>query len=254
MPPNAYWYCAAGNFSLFAAVLCSTFLITSMTFDRFYSILKPHRAAVINTTKRAKITISCIVIFSMLYNVPHLFIGVNDGWQCIPYGADINKYLKEIYYWLSFSINFALPFLLILVMNSFIIHTICSRSMPKDPASQVGNREDRSKKPDVQILVILLLVTFGFLLLSIIAYTFFLCAMVIDFFKTPYAYAQYHLLYNVSQKLYYTNHGANFFFYVISGSKFRADLKAIFCSKERRTHLPSGNSGSLSTNLSASEK
>ena len=38
----------------------------------------------------------------------------------------------------------------------------------------------------------------------------------------------FYLYYNVAQKLHYTNHGINFFLYVISGQKFRNDLVRLF--------------------------
>ena len=39
------WHCRSGTFFLWAASLCSTLFILSMTFDRFYSIIQPHKAA-----------------------------------------------------------------------------------------------------------------------------------------------------------------------------------------------------------------
>ena len=71
IPPNQYWYCTLAITILFSSFLCSTLLILSMTFDRFYSIIMPHKAASFNTVKRAKMTILCIVLFSIVYNIPH---------------------------------------------------------------------------------------------------------------------------------------------------------------------------------------
>ena len=87
IPPNQYWYCTLAITILFSSTLCSTLLILSMTFDRFYSIIMPHKAASFNTVKRARITILCIIIFSIMYNIPHLFISSNENWQCLPYGT-----------------------------------------------------------------------------------------------------------------------------------------------------------------------
>ena len=52
--------------------------------------------------------------------------------------------------------------------------------------------------------------------------------------NTPFYYASLHLLYQVGQKAFYTNHGINFFLYVISGQKFRTDLRNMFMSKNDR--------------------
>ena len=97
MPPDQYWFCTLNNTILFTSMLCSTLLIISMTFDRFYSIIRPHKAASFNTVKRAKITIICIVLFCIIFNTPHLFISSHDGAQCLPYGNNM-QYLHTQFY------------------------------------------------------------------------------------------------------------------------------------------------------------
>ena len=241
IPPNQYWYCTLAITVLFASFLCSTLLIVSMTFDRFYSIIRPHKAASFNTVKRAKITIVYIVIFSILYNVPHLFISANENWQCLPYGRAMGKAYGEFYYWFSFVINYALPFVLLLTMNSVIIHkirkrtTMSSRGSGNDGGTAAKSQNSKVKNSEAQIFAILLLVTFGFLILTTPGYLLFLFIMVVDFRASPKVFAGYYLFYNVAQKLHYTNHGINFFLYVISGQKFRTDLIKLFVNKDRLT-------------------
>ena len=251
MPPNQYWFCVLNNTILFASTLCSALLILSMTFDRFYSIIRPHKAASFNTIKRGKITIMCIILFSMLYNIPHLFISSIEGRQCVPYGKGMEHIQGQFYYWLSFVINFALPFVLLLIMNCFIIHTIRRRpkTKGKQPTreqqgqGQSEGQNSKIKKSETQIFVILLLVTFSFLFLTTPAYVFFLYVMFVDYTKTPYSFAGFYLFYNVGQKTYYTNYGINFFLYVISGGKFRTDLMKLFkCKKDKS--MDSNNSNS----------
>ena len=56
-------YCRYGVAVNWTSNMCSILLILNMTFERFYSIIKPHKAVAFNTVKRAKITIlSCILI------------------------------------------------------------------------------------------------------------------------------------------------------------------------------------------------
>ena len=235
-PPSELWYCNLADMAVFSGFLSSTFLLVAMTFDRFYSIIKPHKAASFNTVKRAKITIACIVIFSVFYNIPHLFISDADNWQCVPYGKAMDKFYGQFYYWGSFVLNYAVPFVLLLSMNSVIIHKIRKRVS----FSEINKFREDSQKEDVdlnkrkksegQIFAILLLVTFGFLILVTPAYMFFLFVMLVDFFASPHRFAGYHLFYNIAHKLQTTNH-INFFFYVMSGTKFRNDLMSLFKHK-----------------------
>ena len=233
------------DMAVFSAFLYSTSLLVAMTFDRFYSIIRPHKAALFKTVKRAKITIACVVIFSAIHNIPHLFISDHDQWQCVPYGKAMDKSYGQFYYWCSFVLNYALPFVLLLAMNSVIIHKIRKRRQftQKNKLGQDQGNDTKIKSSDGQIYAILLLVTFGFLILVTPAYMFFLFVMLVDFFASPQRLAGYHLFYNVAHKLQTTNHGINFFFYVISGQKFRADLMQLFRTRNR------AEGGSSSSNL-----
>ena len=239
MPPGQLWYCHMVNLFNFVCFLCSTLLIIAMTFDHFYSIIRPHKAASFNTVKRAKITVACNVIISILYNIPHLYVSAHVNWECVPYATAMGKPYGEFYYW-SLVVHFALPFVCLLTMNSFIIHKLRTRTILTEDSTQVNSTKNsnhgensKTKNSELQVFAILLLVTFAFLILTTPAYVFFLFIMFIDFSKTPKLFAGYYLFYNVAQKMQLTNHGINFFLYVISGQKFRKDLRNLFPTMKR---------------------
>ena len=226
-PPNQFWYCTLAITINWMAQMCSTLFILNMTFDRCCSILRPHKAASFNTVKRAKIAILCCIVFSILYNSPHLFISSDQGGQCVPYGNAMKLVIGKFYYWLSYGVNFGFPFILLLIMNSFIIHTLRKRStLNLNQGQSEGQRE--VKKSDSQIYVTLLLITFGYLIFITPAYMMFLYTHLVDYEKSAYRFAGFHLFFSVVQKALYTNYAINFFFYVLSGSKFRIDLLRLF--------------------------
>ena len=240
MPPDQSTYCTVLNTAFFAATMCSTLLILNMTFDRFYSIIRPHKAASFNTVKRAKITIICVVIFGLIFNIPHLFFTANNGGQCVPYGKAMAFGYGQFYYWLSFVLNFAFPFISLLTMNAFIIQTIRNRFNVPNAAGE-GHGQSQGQGPKnksattTQIYIILLLVTFSFLVLTTPGYVILLYIMKVDYDKSPKAFAKFYFLDNIGQKTYYTNCGINFFLYVLSGKKFRTDLmKLLSCYKTMR--------------------
>ena len=242
MPPSQTGYCRMGTTVNWAANMCSTLLIVSMTFDRFYSIIMPHKAASFNTVKRAKITVICIVLFSALYNVPHLFFTDHEEWQCLPYGLAMASVLGQLYYWISFTIFFILPFVSLLGMNSVIIHKIRNRTVfaPRSSESDIGQglgqsqgQSSKAKSTENQMFAMLLLVSFGFLILMTPGYILFLFIMLADIYSSARMFAGYYLFYNIAQKMHYSNHGVNFFFYVISGRKFRSDLKSLFVKENK---------------------
>ena len=129
-------------------------------------------------------------------------------------------------------------------MNSVIIKTLRNRSANTLALSQdqsQGQHESQTstskiKTSERQIYIILLLVTFGFLILVSPSYLFVLYSMLYNFKQSPYSFAGYYLFFNIAQKVLYTNSGINFFLYVISGQKFRADLIKLFkCWKIKNT-------------------
>ena len=123
MPPSQFWYCSLSTTVLWVANLCSTLFILNMTFERFYSIIRPHKAALFNTVKRAKFSIVCSVIFSVSYNIPHLYITFSEGRRCGPFGRAMKTSIGQFYYWFSLFINFALPFILFVTFIERFVHS-----------------------------------------------------------------------------------------------------------------------------------
>ena len=245
IPPNQFWYCTLSITIAWMSSLCSTLFILNMTFERFYSIIRPHKAASFNTVTRAKMKITGIIVISILFNIPHLYITAQEGRACIPYGNAIHTIIGQFYYWVSLVINFAFPFVLLLIMNSFIIHTIRQRSVlglsRSSSQGQGQNHGNKIKNSEMQMFVILLLVTFGFLILMTPSYVLFVYVMFVDYEKSAQAFAGFTLFYSVGQKTYYTNYAINFFLYVISGKKFRTDLLKLFGASKQLEHSSSGN-------------
>ena len=237
MPPNQQWHC---NLIMYISITCqysSTYFIIFMTFERFYSIIRPHKASSFNTVKRAKITIVCIILCSGVCNSPHLVFTLSTGRMCFPAGKSLSLNAGIVYYWLRLLISFLTPFFSLLTMNCFIIHTLQRRALffnskgqgQGQCQGQSGSYKSKTKNADKHIYVMLLSVTFTFLVLFSPVYIFSLTLNVTGYSpKTPYSVAASFLTLEIAEKFAYTNYGVNFFLYVISGPKFRNDLVALF--------------------------
>ena len=248
--PASPVYCALRLAAVFTSSLCGVYLILAMTFDRFYGIIKPHKASSINTVRRAKITCFVIILLCTLFNVPHMFLYIDKGYLCIPYAKHMEPLRGEFYYWLSFVVNYSFPFAALLIMNSFIIHTIRLRKN----LGSTNKIDKKTKTSERQIFMILLLVTFSFLLLTTPTYMLFLFNMIIDFGQSPKQQADFQLFFSASQKTWYTNNGINFFLYILSGTKFRNDFLNVFqcCSQSKISTKERPSMSTLSSTNSAS--
>ena len=102
----------------------------------------------------------------------------------------------------------------------------------------VEGQDAKTKQSERQIFTTLFLVTFTYLTLTIPGK---LLIFYLNFFSgnTPYYYAGLHLFYQIGEKTLYSNHGVNFFLYVMSGQKFRTDLKNVFIPKRTTQNITS---------------
>ena len=198
-----YVYCCIICTLIFFGFLSSTLLVVSTTFDRFYRIIQPHKAASFNTVKRAKITIVCIYLFSIVYNLPQAFLVSGKTYECAPYDKASSVSYGMPHYWLSFVIHYALRFILLLAMNSVVIHTIRIRNLGEKSLNGLqgqGQRQGhiqgqgkKSNSSEGQTFAILLLVTFALLIFNTPAYMFFIYIHIADITTSPHVFVGYLL-------------------------------------------------------------
>ena len=234
IPPDPFTFCAVSMTVGSISTNISTWFILSMTFERFYSIIRPHKAASFNTVKRAKIVIVSIVIIFTLYSIPLLFLTTPEGDLCFPYSRGMEHLAAKVYYWVDQVVGFVFQFVFLLTMNSVIIHTLCKRSKllltrsdtQEEVQGQIQGHSSRMKSSEK--LIITTLLTFGFLILMTPVYSISFYAEFVDFTSSPKSYAEHFLYMIIAKDTFCTNSGIDFYLYVISGKKFRSDLLKLF--------------------------
>ena len=209
IPPDQETVCAVSMTVVSAATDSSTWFILAMTFERFYSIIRPHKAASFNTIKRARVIIVCIVVIFVLYSVPLFFMTSSDGTTCIPYAKGTDHPAGKVYYWSDQFIVFYFPFVALLAMNSVIIYTLRKRSTllltksegeghgDQNIQSQGQGHSSKMKNSEKQIIIMLLLVTFVFLTMLIPTYGMTFYTIFVDFSSSPKLYAGFFLFLSV---------------------------------------------------------
>ena len=111
--------------------------------------------------------------------------------------------------------------------------------------SHTEGQTPKIQSAERQRYITLLLVTFSFLMLVTQSYAVFIYGMF-------YHNTGYYLFARIVRATYYTNYGINFFLYVISGKKFRADLMKLLRCDQLKTPRPStlASPVTVSTNVS----
>ena len=187
----------------------------------------------------------CLVLCSQFHTT------LQVGKDCIPLGRGFSTLPFKFYSWMSISLNFCSPFILLLIMNCVIIHTLCTRlifRVTKDSQGQgqgqgQGQSQGQSNKSnEKQIYVTLLLVMFVFLGLSTPMYAlFFYNALAPNQQHMSESFAWFYLLTYVACQAYFTNYGINILLYVIYGRKFRSDLINLLKCNRKEKHDQSGS-------------
>ncbi len=214
----------------------TTYQVLAMTTDKFIAIKWPHKAATYSTPRRAKVVLLCVHIFVIAYNIPHFFLSDTEAKICRVYLK--HQVFSAIHSWLSFVVNFIVPFACLFFMNLVIIQQVkkshhkfgeMSNSTKETPDNNPAQQRLRAQKSvENQLTRMLLLVTSLFLILLFPTNMRFIYTTLVTP-DTPEKQAESILIYHISSKLYVTNSGVNFFLYCISGQKFRSDLKELPC-------------------------
>ena len=222
--------CAIFSWLFHSASLTSNVLIVSMTIDRYIAVCHPVKAKVYCTHQRAKLTIGLAAVCCVVYTIPYWMTArLTNHSVCTVMTIKSRAY--TIYSWLTFALKSAIPFCILLAFNVAIIRGLRrAKAAVADSKRGVAGREG-------QLTVLLLMITFTFILLTAPQHATHIYYMYTDQAASIEAYAQFMFASHLSNKLFYTNNAINFLLLTVSGSKFRQDFKNLFCCG-RKTQAP----------------
>ena len=263
---NRMIMCRALVFVLAATIMCSTYIIVSMTLDRLVAVQWPLKALHWCTTKKAKLTIMTIVMLCPMFKMPYIWYSgsLASSNVCSSFRGEQTTLLVA-YYWINTVVANYIPFCSLLIMNGLIIHSIKRRRSNFNKTSRsgaasssgtsertavrsitnadgsngasisnqnIGKRRlgsTKKTKPvsDGNVITMLLLISFSFLICSAPMYVNYIVYMMVDRFASPKAYGLFVLLNNLTLLLINTSCANNFYLYCMSGTKFRHDLKQV---------------------------
>jgi hypothetical protein len=149
----------------------SVWLVCMMSADRCIAVARPLHASSICTVRRARICVVILVISSLLINIHFVFthrLSGDDG--CINHERYAFFY-RHIWPWIDAAVYSALPFILLLTINSIIVHSLfqARRSTSKLQIYQSQKNRNKNKlstSMSRKLTTMLLAVTFFFLLTS----------------------------------------------------------------------------------------
>jgi hypothetical protein len=222
----------------------SVWLIITVTTERYIAVCHPLQTQMFCKIGRAwKALLLPILIICVINS--HFFFTVSiqqksDSVECQA-TPSFELLVNNIWPWVDAVIYSFLPFVIIGVLNGFIIRKISQAEKERKIFLQVKHRTARElrryKSSDNKKLTTMLLsVSFAFLLTTIpmniaVIFTAF-------WNKRPdrdvEGAAIFHLIKAITELLMYVNHSINFFLYCATGQKFRRSLMQLFCRRRFR--------------------
>ncbi len=233
------------------------YVIVFMTLDRCLVVKWPLRAVTWCAPRRAKRTLAILLLVVLVYCVPSVFYAgvVDNGSYCASFA--VNTQWSRTLSWVTTGLNSVIPFFIILTINYTIIITFHRKAKFRDNMKSVKlqrlsknckkrNQNDKdvphikgTNCRERQLISMLLLVTFALLILTLPQYIRYAVYLFVDCTTSAHKYALYILIYNLTNKLHFTNSAINLFLYCIGGSKFRKDLTHLCKCRKRRNSLHS---------------
>ena len=261
---NSEGSCRAHTFLTYFSIQFSSWLLVAVTVERMICVMLPHRIKTISTVKAAGITIVSTAIFLVLLN-GHFLFGMGYGYveeqsrqvgravyhKCWPKTSSYKAFHDDAFRWIDFLVAFAIPFLILTTCNIIIIVKLASTRTHRRKLS-VGSQLKAIERDNkvVTVLLICLCIVFFICLAPVSIYFIGQPYWIDEITSRPVtspmvdpvqfqkditanlADIDYLVFWHAIVNCFgYLNATCNFIFYVISGSKFRREIYALFCCR-----------------------
>ena len=261
----AHWTCKVISMLGYTVSMYSVWLLIAVTVERFIVTVHGLRALTMCSTSRAIKTSLLILLVVVSINLHFLFTTelrtyeMDDGDSVLTCSSAYGyEYLVEhVWTWIDATLYCFLPFVLILILNGLIVHEVIRARKRRQQFLEhhiISSNAPPSvlSESSIRLTVMLLSVTF----------TFLLCTFPMMATMTYRAYSgpneesllevsRFALARTISELLMYTNHSINFYLYLLTGLRFRQELKAMFtdCTTRQSSNNENNNRPSFTTTI-----
>ena len=223
---------------------CAVWTLVAMTAERYVAIWFPWKMTASLAVKRAKIIAIVVALTSFGLNLHVIWT-----WSALYRGTKvkcrINNDVKIYFEWIDDIFYSFAPFIVIVILNVFIIIGLRQKEMKRAHMRQGTNRDSNQNKTQKQITWMLLTVAMSF---AVLTGPKCISALVFRHAKpktaTPHDRAVNFLVFVVFDLLVVLQHCINFYLYFLTGKIFRKELKQLLqcsackCRKTLYGHTP----------------
>ena len=217
-PPEVY--CKLTGFVFDSARFISSWLIVTIALERTVSAKIPHHVARISGQSFGIKSIATIVVITFILNSHLLYgwTGETDGtviW-CYTIPGPYSAFWRYFFPFILAFFYSLLPSTILILCNTVMVKAVFASTKIRGAISGQAARRNR----DLMILAIL--VSMSFIILTSPFPFFLIISGKLNYLDRTEVDI---LIYNITRLMGYINNAINFFLYVISGSRFRKNLK-----------------------------
>ncbi|XP_076443975.1 galanin-like G-protein coupled receptor npr-9 [Babylonia areolata] len=211
--------------------LVSSWLVVAMALERLLVVYRPFRKNVLCTQKGALVVITSIFVICCYTQVFRLVMVVSDNGRCLSHPHYQDVYMTLHTYVYQIVLAFLLPVLIVFICNVSVLKKIyqVERTLREDENS-ASTRLNEASSQRSKTTRLLLTIGFVFVLTLLPANT--LTIVMLFAYRLHGVAAQPLILAaipwnNVLSAITDVNYAANFYLYVLSGRKFRHELRRL---------------------------
>lgn len=213
------------------AQTCSIYTTVAFTVERFIAVCWPLKAAKMCTIQRTRKAILCIVICSIIYNIPRMFEWrVHETWNTYTNETDVsyeqtalgsNPTYRHVYFiYMHIFVMLVIPFITLAVLNTMLIRAV---RQSEHATGKVNNRTKRENSLTIMLISVIIV----FLICQVPSIVDNILMATLS--PQTLATAPFVKLTCISSLMVITNSASNFYLYCVFGHKFRRVFCRIFC-------------------------
>jgi hypothetical protein len=238
----------------------SIWLIPFIALDRFIVVRFPLRASQWCTMKRAKILCTFDITLHLFLYLPNAFRQTaqdENGLYTVCNLPPAIAWYEMVFQFSNAIFDVVVPMILIFGFNIAIIYTLRKHSADlKDQTGAEGSKQRVKQERSLTIMLVVVATSLMILclpyMIDFVVWQWFLGDLLIT---QPSIKPIKMLTYEIRLEMVQWNNALNFFMYFASSSKFRKDLRVLFCDKLGKfSSLNSSSSGPKSTQVSSSSQ
>ncbi|XP_025104591.1 probable G-protein coupled receptor 139 [Pomacea canaliculata] len=229
--------CKLIPFLVYSSGTISAWIIVAMTMQRVMSVVWPHYKSLSCTKKKVGLVITIIVAVPFALNsyILSSFEVVTElnstERSCYMANNQLYNFDFFIYPWIDLVVSSIIPFCILIVGNSVLVWKVIqsvhvARVMTAGGCDQVNSRQKKASS----LTITLITVSLVFLLLSLPACIYLIIIPYINT-DTDISLATVRFVWVVCNLAWYANGAINFYLYCLTGSRFRNEVKSLFCGR-----------------------